>query len=253
MHPVEKGALSIFAFLCILSLPALILDWPPSITGLIEYFLICCGISVYPLYLFCLWSDPSEVVPFRFWSAQWRVRRARFSSPRALAFVPDDDRSSFDRLCSTCAEIVSRSGLLVGSSRLLTPMTEWYDLYASLERLERSLTRPCDPCHLCTLLWHSVSQQSRRVMLAEDRNLRDQLRQCLTQNSDSPSLPVSYKKLQASHGQLMRLQVKVWEVRPISKYSYVQLFRGNKPVGARLLVTREKGETSMFHLEIASY
>lgn len=240
MHEIEKFALALFALLCIFCLPALILNWPPTITVVIEVFLLFFCISVQPLILFSLWGDPSEVFPFRFWSAQWRVRRARFSSPRTLAFVPDDEPSGFDLLCTACTEIVSRSGLLVGSARLLTPMVEWHDHYASLDRLEYSVTRPSDVCHLCTLLWHSVSQRSRMVMLAEDRSLNDQPRQYLTQDSDSPCLP----------GQLMRLRVKIWEVRPISKYSYAQLFRGTKAVGARLLVTREKGDISLLRLEI---
>jgi hypothetical protein len=35
------------------------------------------------------------------------------------------------------------------------------------------------------------------------------------------------------------LRVKVWEGRPLSRYTFMQLLWGDTPVGARLLVHRE--------------
>ncbi|KAM5350075.1 hypothetical protein ACJ41O_006580 [Fusarium nematophilum] len=88
-------------------------------------------------------------------------------------------------------------------------LTEWYTHHGSIDSLRASAaSEDSRSCNVCNILWHSISDKGTKTLQEENKK--------------------------------GAFKVKVWEERPLSLYTYVQLFKNGREVGARLLVHREK-------------
>lgn len=138
----------------------------------------------------------------------------------------------------------------MGPKRLsMTHLAKWHELKVSYEDLRYQATRMRFRCRLCQLLWHSISEQRRNAITWGRRWLwihsvqkaRGTIYAHLTGTSgttsgDPATFWARFKPKAVS------LFVKVWEERPITRYTFAQLLLGNTAVGARLLIPR--GEIS---------
>jgi hypothetical protein len=231
-------------------------------------------IFVNVFYLFYVTVTPFKwaIFPFNLFSQRWQASKSRWYPCNARE--PDTIRDT--KLCERCNTIVGNSGLIIGSRWPLTRMLEWHS-FGSKERfwtecrpkdqqprkdqqsftdgqpftqsseeaiqVEQStaeqlpisqftrvqpISEQCpaeqpteqhakkiqalggSSCTLCNLLWYSMSAKRRMMDLLW-----------------VPKYP--------SQG----LRLKIWEERPLTLYTYVQLFWGEIPLGTRILVHRE--------------
>ncbi|KAH7363692.1 heterokaryon incompatibility protein-domain-containing protein [Pyrenochaeta sp. MPI-SDFR-AT-0127] len=213
---------------------------------------------VYGFYLFCLFNP--DIFPFNWFSARWRRCKPRWYP--LIARQPDNAFPSSMRLCKRCDKLVGKSSLIMGSRLPFTKMTEWHDFgskesfwlacnpvkqnpstvqtsisqpsevqsseqsseaqssepQSSAEQplTEESMEQPAEqtesttgpPCPFCNLLWFSMSKKRRTGSLW------------------APKKPKS------------NLRVKIWEERPLTLCTYVQLYWGEISLGTRILVHR---------------
>ena len=162
---------------------------------------------VYMLYVW-YWLNPfkSDLFPFSLVSGWCRAARSRCSPSPSPSPSGGDAGAS---LCRRCEGFISGSNLIMGSGFPVVRLVEWHDHHASVADFTSSVA----PCRVCNLLLHSMSEGRRQRLMVVDM--------------ESPGPGVGG-----------RFRVRVWEERPISSYTYVQLFKGREAVGARLLVHR---------------
>ncbi|OTB01394.1 hypothetical protein M426DRAFT_323533 [Hypoxylon sp. CI-4A] len=154
---------------------------------------------VYTFYVF-YWVNPdrSLLFPFDLFSGYLRAPKEQWHPYNS------EDRP----LCDLCQKFLHKSKLTMGSSLPLVKLVEWYPFYDTIEKIRPQADSPTSSsttCFVCHLLWFPMSE-SRRESL-----------------TGSPLGP---------------LKIKVWEERPLSSYTYVQLHSGKKALGSRLLVHR---------------
>ncbi|KAM5357297.1 hypothetical protein ACJZ2D_016408 [Fusarium nematophilum] len=112
-------------------------------------------------------------------------------------------------LCDRCQKFTTNSRLIMGSRLPFVRLTEWYTHHGSIDSLRASAaSEDSRSCNVCNILWHSISDKGTKTLQEENKK--------------------------------GAFKVKVWEERPLSLYTYVQLFKNGREVGARLLVHREK-------------
>ncbi|KAL7628332.1 hypothetical protein AAE478_002532 [Parahypoxylon ruwenzoriense] len=126
----------------------------------------------------------------------------KVSSPRWYPAWERPD-SAAKELCETCKRLVSKSALIMGSRLPLVRLVEQHDTWDSFDDFQTFKDTKNPPCQMCHLLWNSVGELHRK----------------------KSALPV---------------QVKVWEERPLSRYTFAQLHLDNTAIGTRLLIHRGK-------------
>jgi hypothetical protein len=135
----------------------------------------------------------------------------------------------------------------MGSSSYLTRLVEWHDFWSRGEftsqfkedsvdqgTIYQASAFPEPPCHLCCLLWYSMSPRRQQALVAS-----------ATPNENNARL--EGLDFSMPHDPNAELRVKVWQERPLSLYTYAQLFWGEVALGARLLVHRND------HFAISKY
>ncbi|KFA73863.1 hypothetical protein S40288_00887 [Stachybotrys chartarum IBT 40288] len=181
----------------------------------------------------------ADLFPFNYFSSDWRTSKPPW---HPLNLRAADSLNSTD-LCQRCHDLTSESKLIMGSSTYLTKMTEWHNFWTryefglqffhssseDAEALDSSSTLPTSSCHLCCLIWYSMSTARQQTVISR-------LSEGTTANATV--------QLPEPDDAYAELRVKVWEERPLSRYTYMQLFWGDVAVGARLLVHREGGIAS---------
>ncbi|KAF2398537.1 HET-domain-containing protein, partial [Trichodelitschia bisporula] len=157
--------------------------------------------------------DPVKLITAipAFWESKWRLRKPLWYPVSARAAVSGMQPTS--RLCAKCGRFTARSDLIMGSRKYLVRLVEWHSYHPTTADLWRS-AREVSPCHLCHLFWYSIGEGRRReIVLGAVWPRAGRVKE--------------------------KLRVRVVERRPLSSYTYVQLFLGERPVGVRLLVHRE--------------
>lgn len=201
---------------------------PGTSIGRFFLWLLVIWIPRFPVYLlyvmyFRFWVT-DRLFPFNLFNHKWRQSHPQWF-PLSLRAC-DSATESFG-LCKFCDRVMSQSKLVMGSSRYLTRMEEWHD-YKALEDLECSVSKEVQSCHLCHIFWYSIS-----------KNRRDTLAMNLSSSigRSSPSSEGSYQSLRPKAS---ALRIKIWEERPLSLYTYGQLYLDEEALGARILVHREE-------------
>ncbi|RYP24665.1 hypothetical protein DL765_000392 [Monosporascus sp. GIB2] len=182
---------------------------------------------LYFMYIFYFLSPlKADLFPFNFFSDDWKRSQPRWQ-PINLRAV---DSLNSTTLCERCHKLTSESNLIMGSSLLFSRLTEWHDFWTrhdfstmfthgTVEDEESQISPAAIPssCQLCCLLWHSMSPLRQQTISSSiDFN------PAVTNASELP-------KPEDSHAELC---VKVWEERPLSHYTFMQLFWGDIDVGA---------------------
>ncbi|KAF9774766.1 hypothetical protein IL306_007202 [Fusarium sp. DS 682] len=161
---------------------------------------------IYVLYLhYWLHPDKSALPPFSFFARFLRRPKNPLKRPDSSA------NRNINYMCIRCRGVIYASRLIMGSSLPIVWLTEWYDHYDKIEQLQKSAKAvPNDSntlsssCFVCNLLLLSLSD----------------------------------KGMEAARVSAECLRIKVWDERPLSLHTYVQLHVGKYAVGARLLVER---------------
>ncbi|KAJ8127380.1 hypothetical protein O1611_g6257 [Lasiodiplodia mahajangana] len=93
---------------------------------------------------------------------------------------------------------------------------------------------PESPCHLCCLIWYSISPIRQEQMCQE-----------LIEAEDNPPESTGSEHILPPRPRdpSAELRIKVWEERPLSPYTYLQLHWGETSIGSRILVCRESRES----------
>ncbi|KAI0521308.1 heterokaryon incompatibility protein-domain-containing protein [Xylaria bambusicola] len=199
-------------------------------------FIIALRALVYFLYGVWLTGD----VHVNSFSSNSLVRTWKLSSPvwHPLS-ARDPHLQDHPNLCNVCDQMTRKSALIMGSSLYLTKLAEWHPYWS---RTEMCLAFACEAAHdqqnmashesspkgcgFCSLIWHSMSLKRRKSIVEATLGKR-------ADHSTSPYLPLP---TDLNSG----LKLKVWEERPLSLYTYAQLYWGDIAIGARLLIHRQK-------------
>jgi hypothetical protein len=107
-------------------------------------------------------------------------------------------------LCTQCKRFTAKSKLVLGSSYPLVRLVEWHKTWDSFEELRRSALDTRPPCHLCNMLWNSIGEARRQEVASTD----------------------------------VQPMVKIWQERPLTRYTFARLCLGDTAVGNRLLIHR---------------
>ena len=201
---------------------------PGTSIGRFFLWLPVIWIRRFPVYLlyamyFRFWVT-DRLFPFNLFSHKWRQSHPQWFT---LSLRACDSATESFGLCKFCDRVMSQSKLVMGSSRYLTRMEEWHD-YKTLEHLECSVSNEVQSCHLCHIFWYSIS-----------KNRRDTLAMNLS-SSIGRSSPSSEGNYQSLRPKASALRIKIWEERPLSLYTYGQLYLDEETLGARILVHREE-------------
>ena len=197
-------------------------------------------------------TNRDDLFPFNLFSREWSLSGRRWYPLNSRKH----DSINSERLCERCDEMTTKSRIILGSSFFFKRMVEWHGFYTREEFVslfnkkdvagqsasERTATLPEPSCRLCCLLWYSMSPRRQRAV---EVTLRDDSTRNVNCDDDS--------SLAAPKTHDAELRVKVWEERPSSLYSYMQLFWGDIAVGARLLIhSNEPSETRQFFPSLSS-
>ncbi|KAI0113323.1 heterokaryon incompatibility protein-domain-containing protein [Daldinia grandis] len=190
------------------------------------------------VYMFYFSGPPSpDLFPFNLFSHKWMM-----SKPRWYPLNLRHDHLNNARLCERCDSFTSKSKLIMGSSLLFTPLAETHDFWTRDEFKSQFETHnfaqqvACDnttvpsesPCRLCCLFWYSMSLKRQQAIKESKDPVDEPIHGGNVEHSGSPIPPKPDEKL----------RIKVWEERPLSLYTYMQLLCGEKPIGSRLLIHR---------------
>ncbi len=192
---------------------------------------------IYTLYATWLTKD----LNIAFLSSNHFVQTWRMSSSSVWYPLSSRDPTLQDHptLCERCDRMTAKSGLIMGSSLYFTKLVEWHTYWSRKElcfafREEDLSNQPninssefdAKRCGLCSLLWHSMSLKRRENIIAS--TIGEGVASTI---SPDLSLPINANE---------ELRVKIWEERPLSLYTYAQLYWGEVAIGARLLIHRQK-------------
>lgn len=141
------------------------------------------------------WFDVCERLPTII--GRWRRSRELWHPVEALS-EPDE----YAALCDRCRRWTSNSNLIMGSLNYLSRTVEFHPC-DSLAAMGQSIQDAGKSCHLCSQMWYSI-----------DHRLRQDVEKRESYCSD------------------VKVQIKVWEERPFSNWTFAQLIGGNKVIGA---------------------
>ena len=217
------------------------LKWTASLWGL--------RLAMFPIQIFyAMIGDESQGFPFNIISPWWRL-----SKPLWQPAGKDRQPKNYPELCEACRGFVSRSSLIMGSRFPLTRLVEWHKVWTSSEELRVSAENRNEPCHVCKLVWYSISETRRRKICESRSAVSDQKVKTSKENISSQGSVAASEKEQSKQPELGEppqrnkstrnwatrwFGIKVWEERPLSPYTYIQLFHNGAKVGSRLLAHR---------------
>lgn len=173
-----------------------------------------------------------NLFPFNYFSDMWKISQAPWQPLNLRA----PDSISAAKLCQRCHVFTSESKLIMGSSSYLTRLVEEHDFWTRREFVTMCMgeeeaeafagasTSSPSSCHLCRLLWYSMSRQRRQTIAQSVGLIPTVITGDMLPQPEDPDA---------------ELRVKVWEERPLSRYTFMQLLWGGTAVGARLLVHRD--------------
>jgi hypothetical protein len=216
-----------------------------SIVRLVLWELCFCA-TLIPLYIWFLhiWLFPEVYLyPYNRFSKEWKLGSARWYPVNRRADLQSN-------LCQSCNCFTASSNLIMGPKRpSMVRLLERHELNISFEDLRYQATRSGLRCQLCRLLWHSISGQRRKVIIWGRRWLWihsfRKVRQAFFSQTNGAFSTASCDPAAFwthSKSESVPLAVKIWEERPITRYTFVQLFSGDSAIGSRLLIHR--GEIS---------
>ncbi|KAI8965116.1 heterokaryon incompatibility protein-domain-containing protein [Daldinia sp. FL1419] len=231
-----------------------------SLTGFVFWALT---IWVLRLFLFTIYmfyfsgGQVSDLFPFNLFSHKWRMSKPRWYP---LNSRPHDSLNNMT-LCERCDELTRSSKLIMGSSLLLTPMTEEREFWERDQFTSQFATQNTDhettcnsnatasepSCHLCRLLWYSMSlvrrQALKKLLEAASKNTTNESatnkRGTVDERNSANEGNIETTSLPRPREDDAKLKIKLWEERPLSLYTYMQLYWGEVPIGSRLLVHRD--------------
>jgi len=200
------------------------LGWTTSILAL----RVC---AVYPLYvLYWIHGSTSNTFPFNLFGPGWRR-----SQPLWYPVEKRSQSGDTNALCEVCREFTSHSSLIMGSRFPITKLAEWHRGWASFEKLRDSAENRNDSCHVCKLVWYSISEARRNEIEREINSIPgNESRSSPRTITAQENTPLIQRQVAAG------LKIKVWQERPLTIFIYVQLFLNEAEVGARLLVHRNE-------------
>lgn len=217
------------------------LTWTGSLLGL--------RLAVTPFeFVYSMFGDKSQTFPFNIISPWWRLSKPPLQ-PAGKEYQPKNEPD----LCEPCREFTSRSNLIMGSRFPITRLVEWHKVWTSLEELRASAESHNQPCHICKLMWYSVSETRRQEIWGSRSVVLEQ--KIKTSKGSTPSQgsktarekeqskqpklnEPSQKDKSTQNGSTGWFGIMVWEERPLTLYTYIQLFYDGVPVGGRLLAHR---------------
>lgn len=176
-----------------------------------------------------------DLFPFNLFSHKWKKSNPQWQP------LSSRNRDSLNQtaLCERCDELTGNSKLIMGSSSYFTRLVEWHEFgsmvdfcskfkgYPSVYALAETISSYTEPsCGLCCLLWYSISSGRQKDIIGS-----------IAASNNHPSVDSGVSRPENPDA---GLRVKVWEERPLSLYTYAQLFWGDVAVGARLLVHRNE-------------
>jgi hypothetical protein len=220
---------------------------------------------VYAFYLFYIVNPVKwRIFPFNLFSQSWQASKPRWYARN----VRELDTIRDTKLCERCNKIVGKSSLIVGSRWPVTMMVEWHD-FGSKESFWMAC-KPKDQQHSTDQqpLTQSSEEAEQSVMgqlpISQSTGSQSISEQCLAeQPTEQPAKKIQLlggsscslcnllwysmsakRRTTESFGVLKDpkpgLRLKIWEERPLTLYTYVQLFWGEVPLGTRILVHREQ-------------
>jgi hypothetical protein len=156
-----------------------------------------------------------KIVVFRAPLLRWFWRHWTFQTPRfgwesipesRLKVVEDEGEQTHHRttsqLCEGCMGVVEKSGLIVGSSRVLTPRREVHGWLLHIRRTdiwgEEQIA-----CHLCNILWYSMERKVREDVA----NGMNYGRRIIEQDSSDEGLESGKQEVE----QIIQLNVVIYE------------------------------------------
>lgn len=173
----------------------------------------------YPIYLMYFRApEKDKLFPFNLFRHKWRLSHPQWYPIRLR---PRDSAIEGTRLCPRCETVTSESKLIMGTTSWVTRLEEWHS-YGTLGDLRSSVSGGASSCHLCHIFWYSIGKD-RRIGLLEKFTQETSPRP----GSEVPS------------GDMPGLRIRIWEERPLTLYTYAQLFMGDRTLGARILIHRE--------------
>ncbi|KAI1131366.1 heterokaryon incompatibility protein-domain-containing protein [Nemania abortiva] len=217
-------------------------DWSLGRFSLWAATILILRIVLFFFYIsFYLNSAKEMLFPFNLFSSTWRRGKPRWF-PLSLR---QQDAHNSAALCGQCNRFIENSKLVMGSS-YFTRLVEWHEfstreefgskfqtLNAKSAAHDTILDFPESSCHLCCLMWYSMSP-TRQEECQKGIESYDNI---------GRSTDTKHLGLPKPQDPNAELRIKVWEERPLSLYTYLQLHWGDIPIGSRLLICRESQET----------
>ncbi|KAI1780759.1 HET-domain-containing protein [Hypoxylon cercidicola] len=183
---------------------------------------------VYMFYLFYVrGTRKASLFPFNLFSGFLRVPKERWLPSKLY------NKS----ICDHCKRFINNSRLIMGSPLPLVLLTNSYPHYDTVENLKTSAesgrNSSSGPCPVCNLLFYSISGKNNNFTTKAD----DDTQLTVLQKIGGYMCACTKYLIKCSTHKSL-LTVKVWEERPLTQYTYVQLHLGGKPLGARILIHR---------------
>lgn len=123
----------------------------------------------------------ARLFPYFLFSDAWRRSKPR-GSPPPRRIDPEPSGLTASKLCICCFEITKGSALIMGSSFALTRLAEWHEFYPAAEFANdrgdgesesTAFSRKYTSCHLCCLIWHSMSTECQKELSGAPRGDSD--------------------------------------------------------------------------------
>lgn len=129
------------------------MEWTALLFGL--------RLAVVPVEIFySVVEDKSQAFPFSIISPWWRLSKPLWQPAAKKHWLKHTDG-----LCPACQSFTRASNLIMGSKLPLTRLVEWHQPWPSLRALRASAEHPSHSCHLCKLMWYSISKTRRHEIL----------------------------------------------------------------------------------------
>jgi hypothetical protein len=236
--PSDVDALLVYSALCFFLAPFAILASGSCCTWLFTFLLLLVKLPFVTVWYMCVFSFQMVVYllhkgckygvagvkfvvfctpPLTYFWRHWTFQSPRFgwqSIPESRTKMSDSEDQDEERvhysttsqLCEGCLGIVEKSGLIVGSSRIITPREEMHVWLLHIKGVE-IYGEDQVGCHLCNILWYTMKREA-RLDVANGMNFG---RRNIDQgNSDDTIAPDSLTYKQEVE-QVVQLNVKIFE------------------------------------------
>jgi hypothetical protein len=121
--------------------------------------------------------------------------------------VPDGETYKTSALCASCGKVLRKSRVIFGSRYCFVPWLEVHKLRSSMAELKQSAIQL--HCHLCTLVWHVLSEDQELGTLRMALGSEISLRIYYVQGSDQiPRISVRCDGILGRYSEWHNLQVQ---------------------------------------------